>query len=136
MKKTAIGLTIGAALFVGTVFAQGGHAEFKEWMKTTAGSFSSLRKTVEAKDGPATAETAEKLAGIFAQVRGHFEEHKAQDGIDFANQAREASNSLAAAAKAGEWEKAQGDLKSIGATCQGCHAAHREKLPDGTFKMK
>lgn len=135
MKKSILTLAAGAALFIGAAFAQD-HAEFKEQMKSVGGGFGSLRKTVDAKQGPETAETAEKLAGIFEHVRGHFEEHKMQDGIDFANQAHEAANFLAADAKSGNWEKAQADLKSLGAACQACHTAHREKLPDGSFKMK
>lgn len=135
MKKTLIGLTLSAALLAGVAWAQD-HAEFQGWMKTTAASFGSLRKSVMAKDGPAAAETAEKMSGIFKEVGGHFEEHKMQDGIDFAHHASEAAADLAMAAKAGDWDKAEADLKTVGAQCQGCHGAHREKLPDGSFKMK
>jgi cytochrome c556 len=59
-----------------------------------------------------------------------------EDGIKFAQTANKASMNLAAAANAGEWDKASDELKTIGAQCQGCHAAHREKLPDGSYKMK
>lgn len=135
MKRTFIALTIGAALMAGAAFAQD-HAEYQGWMKSIAATNGSLRKTVEAKEGDETAASAEKLAGLFEKVRGHFEEHKMQDAIDFATHGHDAAMDLSAAAKAGEWDKASADLKTIGGTCQGCHAAHREKLPDGTFKMK
>jgi cytochrome c556 len=125
----------GAALFATALFAQD-HAEFKGWMKSTGGEFSAARKGVAAKQGPETAEAAEKLAGLFAHVADHFKEDKMEDGVKIANEAEHASKSLAEAAKAGDWDKASAEVKTIGGSCQSCHAAHREKLPDGSFKMK
>jgi cytochrome c556 len=135
MKRTIIAAGLSLALAACVAWAQD-HEEFEKWMKDTNANFGSLRKTVAAKDGPATAAAAEKLAGIFGEVKGHFEEHKMADGISFAQNAHEAAMSLASAAKAGDWDKASADLKTIGGACQGCHAAHREKLPDGSYKMK
>jgi cytochrome c556 len=135
MKRTMIAVAIGAALLMGVAFAHD-HEEFEGWMKTTNASFGSMRKTVEAKQGPETAASAEKLAGVFEHVQAHFEDHHMEDGIKFAKTGREAAKDLAAAANAGDWEKASADLKTIGGTCQGCHAAHREKSPDGSYKMK
>jgi cytochrome c556 len=132
MKKIAI---LATALFAILAFAQD-HAALREAMKTAGSSFATLRKSVTAQDAAATEQAAEKLAAAFPTVRAHFEEHKMQDGIDFATTAEKASNSLAEAAKAGDWDQASADLKTLGGTCQGCHAAHREKLPDGSFKMK
>lgn len=137
MKKLTV-LALGCAvLLVGIAFAQDhDHEEFKAWMKATNGSFASLRKSVDAKQGAETAATAGKLAGIFEQVQGHFEEHGMADGINFAKTAHNAAQDLAAAANAGEWDKAAADLKTLGAQCQACHTAHRERLPDGSYKMK
>lgn len=132
MKNIAI---FAAALFASFAFAQD-HAALRQAMKTAGASFGALHKSVPAKDAAATEQSAEKLAAAFPTVRAHFEEHKMQDGIDFATTAENSSKSLAEAAKAGNWEQASADLKTLGGTCQGCHAAHREKLPDGSFKMK
>lgn len=132
MKTTSI---LAAALFAAFAFAQD-HAALHQAMKTAGASFGALRKSVAAKDAPATEQAAEKLAAAFPTVRAHFEEHKMQDGIEFASTAEKASKSIDEAAKAGNWEQASADLKTLGGQCQGCHAAHREKLPDGTFKMK
>lgn len=132
MKKIAI---VAAALLAALAFGQD-HAALRQAMKTAGANFGGLRKSIEAKDADATEQAAEKLAAAFPTVRAHFEEHKMQDGIDFATTAENASKSLAEAAKAGNWEQASADLKTIGGTCQGCHAAHREKLPDGSYKMK
>lgn len=134
MKKTTM-VVAGVAVVLGVAFAQD-HEEFEGWMKATNSNFASLRKTVAAKDGPQTEAVAKKLAGLFENVKGHFEEHKMSDGIELANNAHNAAADLAAAAKSGDWDKASADLKTIGGACQGCHTAHREKLPDGSYKMK
>jgi cytochrome c556 len=120
---------------VGLAFAQG-HAELTAAMKTAGAANGTLRKSIAAKDAAETSATAEKLVVAFKTTQGHFEEHKMQDGIKFAQDGIQAATNLSAAAKAGEWEKASDELKTIGAQCQGCHAAHREKLPDGSYKMK
>jgi hypothetical protein len=135
MRKTMMGAAVSLALVTCMAWAQD-HEEFEKWMKETNAGFASLRKTVGAKNGPETAATADKLAGLFENVKGHFEEHKMTDGINIAQNAHEAALNLASAAKAGDWDKASADLKAIGGACQGCHAAHRERLPNGTFKMK
>jgi cytochrome c556 len=132
MKKTVL---TTAALLAAFAFGQG-HEELQQAMKTAGANFGGLRKSIEAKDAMATTAAADKLAAAFPVVRAHFEEHKMQDGVDFATTAEKASKSLSEAAKAGNWDQAAADMKTIGGTCQGCHSAHREKLPDGTFKMK
>lgn len=135
MNKTIL-LTAGCVtLLLGVAFAQDDH-ELAGTMKTIGAANGSLRKTIAAKDGAETAATAEKLAAAFKMVQSHFEEHHMDDGVKFAETAHGAAMSLAAAAKAGEWDNASAELKTIGAQCQGCHSAHREKLPDGTYKMK
>ena len=135
MKKILLVTAGCATLLLGVAFAQDDH-ELGGVMKTIGGANGAVRKTVAAKDGNETAATAEKLAGAFEKVQAHFQEHHMDDGVKFAETAHHASMNLAAAAKAGEWDKASDELKTLGAQCQGCHAAHREKLPDGSYKMK
>jgi len=136
MMKTCLTVLGCAALLSMIGFAQEDHAEFQGLMKSAGGDFGGLRKMVMAKEGEQSAATAEKLAAVFEKVQAHFEEHHMEDGVNFAKTAHNAAMSLAEAAKGGDWDKASADLKEIGGQCQGCHAAHREKLPDGTFKMK
>ena len=134
MKKILIAAAGIAACL--TLAVAHDHEEFQAAMKATNVNVGTLRKTVAAKQEAETVAAAEKLVPLYKHVLEHFEEHKMQDGIAFAKTGLEASEQLAAAAKAGDWDKAGAELKAIGGTCQGCHAAHREKLPDGTYKMK
>ena len=134
MKKPL--LLISACALIATLATAHDHEEFQATMKAIASNFSGLRNTIDAKQAPETAAAAEKLVPLFKKVQEHCEEHKMQDGITWAKTGREAAEHLADVAKAGDWDKAAAELKTIGGTCQSCHTAHREKLPDGTYKMK
>ncbi len=135
MKKTTLVVAGCVTLLLGVALAQDEH-ELTGVMKTAGAANGALRKTVAAKDEAETVANADKLEGVFKKAQEHFEEHHMADGVKFAETAHQAAMDLAAAAKAGDWDKASAELKTVGAQCQGCHAAHREKLPDGTYKMK
>ena len=134
MKKLLFLIT--ACVAVAALAIAHGHEEFQKAMKEISSGFSGLRKAVDAKQGPEAAAAAEKLVPLMKQVQEHFEEHKMQDGISWAKTAQDAAGQLAAAANSGDWEKAANEVKTLGATCQTCHTAHRVKSPDGTYTMK
>jgi|SRR5579862_6360688 len=133
--KTMMAIVGCAALLTGIAFAQD-HEEFKKQMQENGAAFASVRKSVDAKQAAETATAADKMAANFEHVQAHFEEHKMADGVNFAKTGHDAAKDLASAANAGDWDKASAALKTLGGTCQGCHAAHREKLPDGSYRMK
>jgi hypothetical protein len=133
MKMTAI---VGCAMLIALAVYAHEDEEFERWMKQTGASFASAQKGVAAKQAVETAAAGDKLAELFEHVRSHFEGHKMVDGISFAKTAHDAAKHLAADAKAGDWEKASAEIKTIGNTCQGCHAAHRVKKANGEYEMK
>jgi cytochrome c556 len=133
MKMLAI---VSCALFIAMAVYAHEDEEFEQWMKQTNKSYASAQKGVTAKQAAETAAAGDKLAELFEHVKAHFEGHKMADGIAFAKTAHDAAKDLEADAKAAQWEKASADIKTIGSTCQGCHAAHRVKKPNGEFEMK
>ena len=133
MKTTVMA---ACALFLAMAVYAHEDEEFEGWMKQTNKSYAGAQKGVAAKQAAETAAAGDKLAELFEHVKSHFEGHKMADGIEFAKTAHDAARDLAADAKAGNWEKASGDLKTMGGTCQGCHAAHRVKKPNGEYEMK
>jgi|SRR5579872_6347800 len=126
----------GCALFIAMAVYAHEDEEFEGWMKQTNKSYASAQKGVAAKQAAETAAAGDKMAELFEHVKGHFEGHKMADGIGFAKTAHDAALDLAADAKAGNWEKASAEMKTIGGTCQGCHAAHRVKKANGEYEMK
>lgn len=134
MKRVALLAACLMALAVG-VLAQD-EAEFQTWMKTIGATSGSLRKNVAAKDGAAAAADAKKLQETFAKVHSYWEKKNVSDATQFAMEARDGFGEVAAQASAGKFDDAAATLKKTSATCGGCHMAHREKAPDGSWKIK
>ena len=105
-------------------------------MKTTSATMGSLRKNLEAKQGPDAAKDAQKLADVYKQVGAYFAKANADDAVKLAKSGETAATELASAATAGNMDQAAADAKTIGGTCGPCHAAHREKLEGGGYKIK
>jgi hypothetical protein len=117
------------------VFAQD-EADFQKWMKTVGATSGSLRKNLDAKNGDAASADAKKLQETFEQVHDFCHKKNVDDGMKFAMAARDAFREVAEQASAGKFDDAAATLKKASANCAGCHAAHREKASDGSWKMK
>lgn len=130
--KFAIAIVMTAAL---TLLAAD-DAQYKEWMKAAAGSCGSLRKNVDAKNASGAAADAMKAHEAFSKLESYWKEKKVADAAKFAKDAADAVHHAGEQASAGKWEEAGASVKAAGATCGGCHAAHREKAADGSWKIK
>ena len=135
MKLTIVLLLVSFSVFALAVPYQD-EKEFEGWMKTTGATIGSLRKNVEGKMNDSMAQDAEKLAGIFKNVEGFWQSRKTEDAVKLSQQAQTAANEIAAAAKGGDSEKAAASMKTLMSTCSACHTTHREKLPEGGYKIK
>jgi len=61
---------------------------------------------------------------------------KVEDATTAAKNAVAASQAIAKAVAAHDMAAANTAATTLGAQCMACHTAHREKTPEGTFKMK
>jgi cytochrome c556 len=136
MQKIMFATAGCAALLLGMTVAQAEAPHLQAFMKTVAAANGALGKSVMEKNSTETSANAQKMADAFVKVQAHFEEDHLTDGVNLAKRAHKASMDLIAAANAGEWDKASDELKALGGTCQACHSQYREKLPDGSYKMK
>jgi cytochrome c556 len=110
--------------------------EFEGWMKTVQPTMGSIRKNIEAKNADEVSKEAAKLEEVFKKSSGFWEKRKTEDAVKWSQQAETAAKDIGAAAKGGDLEKATASFRALGATCAACHAAHREKLPEGGYKIK
>lgn len=133
-KRTAAMLLCLTAVFLATATAD--EQEFQGWMKKTGGTVGKLRKEVEAKAYPDVATDAAALAEVFKNVEGYFAKSHTDDAVAMAQSAQAVAKQLADAASSGNADAVAASMKAVGGTCAGCHAAHREKLPDGSSKIK
>ena len=100
-----------------------------------------IAKDVVAQDIPldqldAAAADAKTLADNFGHVRDYWQQKNVADAVKFAADAQSGFKSVADLAAAGKFDDASNALKTAQMNCAGCHMAHRERTPDGTFKMK
>ncbi|HZL50119.1 MAG TPA: hypothetical protein VFC37_04135 [Terracidiphilus sp.] len=111
-------------------------AEYQGWMKSNGASVASLRKNLDAKQGDAAAADAKTLEEDFGHVYDYWQKKNVSDAMKFAQDGQNAFKQVAELAAAGKFDDASAALKTGQATCAGCHMAHREKAPDGSWKMK
>ena len=123
-----------AALAAFGLFAQD-EAAYEKEMKSMDQHAGVLRK-LQAKTGDEAASNAEQLVRLYASTHQFWARRNVEDAVKWAEEGKAAATELAAAAKAGDAAKAEAAFKALGGTCRSCHTAHREKLPDGTYRIK
>ncbi len=111
-------------------------ADFEAAMKKVLPTNGSLGKNIAAKDAEAVKKDAAALEAIFKTSEDFWKARKVQDATDWSVQAKNGAAEVGKLAAAGEWDKIPDARKKIQDTCMACHNAHREKLPDGSYKIK
>jgi cytochrome c556 len=134
IASVALFLTAGFGLLA---FAQDGQdeAEFFKLMKTTGKENNALRK-LDPKTGQEAAASAERIASAFNQMHGFWTKRNVTDAAKWTEEGKAAADELLAAARAGNTDKATTAYANLASTCKPCHEAHREKLPDGSYRIK
>ena len=87
-------------------------------------------------DHAAGVKNAQKLEQWFNDVQRYWEAKKVPDAVAFAKTAATAAQTTVSASVAMNMQALEDAQKALTGACQGCHSAHRERLPDGTFKIK
>ncbi len=138
MKLMKLSLVLLLAVF--TVFAAAPQTpeeqEFAGWMKTAQATAGSLRKNIEAKAAEDVAKDAAKMEEVFKKSEEFWTKRNTEDAVKWSQQSQSAAKEVAGAAKSGDWEKASASLRNVMGNCAACHNAHREKLPEGGYKIK
>jgi hypothetical protein len=130
----ALGLATAMGLMV--MAAEKPPAEYQNAMKAIAGAQMSLRGNIAAKNYDGIARDAATMRAAFSTVEQWWSARKTDDAITFARAAGKGASDLEAAAQAKSDEGITTAQRAVGATCMGCHSAHRERLADGTFEIK
>jgi hypothetical protein len=132
LAAASAGLLAGVSLRAGEKPPE----SYVKLMKDTNAAAQALRGHVQAKDYDAIATDAATLKSLFADTEAFWTPRKAEDAIGFAKTGASAAADLESAAKARDEEKVGTAARAVNGTCQGCHTAHRERLPDGTSEIK
>src|SRR5262245_55975195 len=106
------------------------------WMKTIQATTGSLRKNIEGKAADDIAKDASKIEEVFKKSEEFWTKRNTEDAVKWSKQAQAAAKEIADAAKGGDMEKATASFRSLMGNCSACHGAHRERLPEGGYKIK
>jgi hypothetical protein len=110
--------------------------EYDKTMKQIGPTFQSLQKNNAAMNHSDGAKDAQKLAMWFQEAQAYWEAKHVDDAIGFAKTAVKAAQDTEQASMAMNMTGLADAQKSMAGACQGCHMAHRERLADGSFRIK
>ena len=110
----------------------------------------SMRNNVKNIDYDGLEKDAEAFKASFSVMLAFWQEKKVDDAIKFVQDGVKGANDLAAAAKAMNYNGVLAAQNAIAGSngvafvgdtalpgvCVGCHLAHRQRLPDGTYEIK
>jgi cytochrome c556 len=126
----------GLVLLVPFVFvAAQEFPEFQNGMKAVDTANGALRKMQPKTGGDAVA-AAERIAAVYENMIPFWRGRNSEEAVKWSEEGKAHAVALASAAKAGDAEKAAAAFSSLGGTCKSCHTKHRERLEDGTYRIK
>lgn len=134
-EKTS-SLKVNVSVAPAPVPAEAPTAAYVKTMKDIGAAQAALRTHTTAKDYDNIATDAAALKTLFDATRAFWQPRDAADAIGFVTTAAKATDDLAAAAKSKNDDGITSASRALGGTCGGCHGAHRERQPDGTFLIK
>lgn len=106
-------------------------------MKQFTALVAELRKGAEGSDKTLATTQAQTLGKLFAETRKIFEAQKDMaDAVAWATEGVAAMSAAEKAAGAGQFADVTASAATLQTLCQQCHAARRERMEDGTFRIK
>ncbi|HYN09313.1 MAG TPA: hypothetical protein VES67_18160 [Vicinamibacterales bacterium] len=105
-------------------------------MKSVSGANTALRKGIEESSAELTKQQAAILKKGFMEAQLFFKTRGTTDAMGWAQDAYKFVDAIDQAATAGKWEEVKTAATSLAGMCTTCHTAHRERLDDGTFRVK
>jgi cytochrome c556 len=110
--------------------------EFQKIMRQVGPANTALRAAIDKMDATAVKDQAAVLAGAFTKTEAFFKTKNKPDATGFATEARKHTDTITAAVAAGNWDSVKAAAAPLGQQCAACHGAYRERLDDGSFRIK
>jgi cytochrome c556 len=95
-----------------------------------------LNKSMKAGDAAEAGKAAARMEVLFKNVHTYWADKKVADATTAAQGVVTSLQAVQKALTANDMAAAETARAAIGANCMGCHTAHREKLPEGGFRIK
>jgi hypothetical protein len=95
-----------------------------------------LRKTLDGKDAAAAKEQATLLKASFTEIEAYFKSKNNEEATKFAGEGKTHADAVLVNLGINNIEAAKTSITPLGATCGSCHGKYRERMEDGTFRIK
>jgi len=105
-------------------------------MKGVQTASTSLRTAADGSDLAGVKTQADILKKAFTDTQAFFKTRNTADAIGWAGDALKMVTDAELAAAAGKWDDAKSNATGLTKLCATCHAAHRERMEDGTYRVK
>jgi cytochrome c556 len=144
MKRALVITFVLSLALIGTVMAQTpmtkvaitSEADYSAVMKEVGSTNGTLGKAITSGVAADAAKASARLETLFNDVHAYWTAKKVDDATTAAAAAVAAAQAISKAVAANDMTAAGEARTKLAAQCMACHTAHREKLPEGGFKMK
>ncbi|MCM3880041.1 MAG: hypothetical protein ND807_08035 [Vicinamibacterales bacterium] len=137
MKRVLAIACVLSLAAVGTALAAiGSEADYSAAMKEVGSTNGALGKAIASSSATDAAAASAKLEALFKDVNAYWTAKKVDDATTASASAIAAAQAISKAVAANDMAAATEARTKLGATCMACHTAHREKTPEGGWKMK
>lgn len=109
---------------------------FDKVMKQVGAANRTLRTALDESNAKAVQENAVLLQQGFKQSAAFWKTRRVGEAAAWSQDGLKLAESIDRAAAAGRWDEVKETVGTLGKVCQTCHTAHRERLDDGTFRIK
>ena len=111
-------------------------ADYATHMKEIGQLNGVLNKSLKGGDAAEAGKAAARMEVLFKNIHGYWAAKKVEDATTAASTAVTSAAAIQKAVASNDMTAAETARASLGGTCMACHTAHREKLPEGGFRIK
>jgi cytochrome c556 len=109
---------------------------FQKVMREVGPANTALRTAIDKMDAAAVKDQAAILSRAFTQTEAFWKAKGKTDAVGFAAEGKKHAEAITAAAATGKWDDVKAAATPLGQQCASCHGAYRERLDDGSFRIK
>jgi cytochrome c556 len=136
-KKFLLGLVLVCFASLSVRAADGlDEKQFQKLMKEVGKVAKEFKTNLEAKNADALIKDSSRVGEIYGQMSGFWKSRSAEDAAKWSTESSTAAAATASAAKAQDWDKTKQHWNAVMKNCKSCHDARREKLDDGSYRIK
>ena len=110
--------------------------QFQKLMKEVGNVAKQFKDNAAAQKAAVVQKDSARTAEIYKQMAVFWKARKTDEAARLSEQSAVAASATAMAAMAGDWDKVKTSWGAVGQNCKSCHEKFREKLDDGSYRIK